>query len=525
MVSPSGVQSNGVAVSVTDGAAPIALKLQGWGNPTPVAIQIAERRDLARLRSGIKEDLAKLLPRCEALEQTLSEQLRCHRGYAGSKLHHKFGLELAPADTVHAPAGHPIDPRPAIRHPAATVSGATLSEMLSRARRVVCVGDIAHPALRAALSENSPVTTKVEPGDGEATVTRSGRSRPGTNSFSAWLAMRDEDERAEAGAFVLGRQASRTDLALLRHRVHAHHLVFVEAGSAVLTWLLAEWDGVTTLVEGVFVFSEPAIHFREPSRRIRMAPDAGWPRITVVTVSYNQRIYLEQCLLSVLDQHYPNLEYIVVDAGSTDGSVELLRRYECRFTKLIVEPDKGQSDGLNKGFRLATGDILTWVNSDDMLAPLALKRAAMAMHSTGANLVAGTCKRIDENARVLYKHHSALPALRSEPFTLDGPLNWCDAWEQGDYFFQPEVFFSRSIWERAGGYLKQHLFWAMDWELWLRCSLAGASIVRIPDVLGISREHGAQKTKMDEMYLWQIAGILREYDDLLAAIELEAGAA
>jgi hypothetical protein len=154
-----------------------------------------------------------------------------------------------------------------------------------------------------------------------------------------------------------------------------------------------------------------------------------------------------------------------------------------------------------------------------------LKRAAMAIHATGADLVAGTCERIGgDDDHVLYKHHAALPTSRPEPFTLHGPLDWCMAWEKGDYFFQPEVFFTRSIWERAGGYLKPHLFWAMDWDLWLRCALAGATIVRIPDILGVSREHAAQKTTSEEMYLWQIVGILHEYDDMLAAVQAEIGA-
>ena len=235
--------------------------------------------------------------------------------------------------------------------------------------------------------------------------------------------------------FVLGRQAGRADVELLRHRVCAHQRVFVEAGSPALTWLLAFWDGVATRHGQVFVLSEPARHFREPSGRFRLAPDADWPRITVVTVSYNQCCYLEQCVLSVLNQHYPNLEYIVVDAGSTDGSVELLRRYEHAFARLIVEPDRGQSDGLNKGFRFATGEILTWVNSDDMLAPLSLKRAAMAIRATGADLVAGTCERIGgDDDHVLYKHHAALPTSRQEPFTLHGPSGLVHGLGEGRLF-------------------------------------------------------------------------------------------
>jgi GT2 family glycosyltransferase len=499
---------------------PISFELKGWGNPLPLVIRPTDGSDVARLRAGIKSNLVNLVPRCEGLDRSIPEWLLGHKGYAASKIRRKFVLELATIDPVVTPPGRPIDPAPAIRHQAMTASPGIVPQLLSRSRRILCVGEVTVPTLREALGVVSSAVTTVTPGDGEFTVTASGRKRPAANSFSAWQARQDEADRAEISIFVLGRQAGRADVELLRHRVHARQRVFVEAGSAALTWLLAAWDGANARDGDVFVLSEPDPWFQEPSRRFRPAQDTDWPRITVVTVSYNQRDYLEQCLRSVLDQRYDNLEYIVVDACSTDGSIELLKRYEHCFAKLIVEPDEGQSDGLNKGFRRATGDILTWVNSDDMLAPLSLKRVAMAMRATGVDLVAGTCKRIGGGAgQVTYQHHSALPTLCPEPFSLHGPLDWCSAWEKGDYFFQPEVFFTRSIWERAGGYLKPHLFWAMDWELWLRCALAGATIVRIPDILGLSREHSAQKTTAEELYLWQIVGILREYDDLLGLLE------
>ena len=87
-------------------------------------------------------------------------------------------------------------------------------------------------------------------------------------------------------------------------------------------------------------------------------------------------------------------------------------------------------------------------------------------------------------------------------------MDWHNGWEKGDYFFQPEVFFTRDIWERTGGYLKLHLYWAMDWDFWLRCAMAGATVMRIPDLLGFSRVHKSQKTTSDELYLWQIDSIL-----------------
>ena len=496
----------------------MAWTLEGWHNPLPISISI-QPDELPALRDSVRRDLAALLPRCEALDRSLPENKRRHPGYGASKIRRSFPLELyrSVADT-RSTGGTRISRAYRTRHDSVANAGIALSETLRRTRSIVMVGDASDPDLRSLLGERH--SQHLAPGDGTAVATVSGRERPGVHSLSAWFARHDEGERAMVGAFVLGRAAGRGDVELLRHRLHSHQRVIVEAGSAALTWLLAEWDGGVKRYGDLFVFDEPANLFREPSIRAQLAPGHDWPRISVITVSYNQGAYLEQCLRSVLDQHYPNLEYIVVDACSTDGSIDILRHYESRFSHLTIEPDDGQSDGLNKGFRLATGDILTWVNSDDMLAPLALKRAAIAMAESGADIVAGTCTRIaDTDARPLYRHHSALPTARRIPLDLSGPLNWCDSWEQGDYFYQPEVFFTRDIWQRAGGYLKPHLCWAMDWELWLRFALARATVIRIPDVLGISRAHDAQKTTADEMYLWQITTILSEYDDLFSHLE------
>jgi len=392
---------------------------------------------------------------------------------------------------------------------------------LQRAKRLLTVGVIVDQNLRDLLSGRH--TEVLVPGDGDTILTPSGNRRPSPDSFGAWMAQHDEAERAMLDAIILGRTAGRADVQLLGRRLHGHQHVLAEAGSAALSWLLTQWDGRTARYGNVFVFTEPGSRFSEPSARARPSPEVDWPRISVVTVSYNQREYLEQCLRSVFDQHYPNLEFIVVDGRSTDGSVEILRRHESRLAHLVVEPDEGQSDGLNKGLRRATGDILTWVNSDDMLAPWALKRAALAFLESGADLVAGTCARVEGvEARLIYRHHSALPTGQRVAFDLARPLNWHNGWEKGDYFFQPEVFFTRDIWERSGGYLKPHLYWAMDWDLWLRCALVGATVIRIPDLLGMSRVHKAQKTTSEELYLWQISTILREYDDLLALLQRDA---
>ena len=96
-------------------------------------------------------------------------------------------------------------------------------------------------------------------------------------------------------------------------------------------------------------------------------------KISVVTISYNQAEFLERCIESVLNQNYPNLEYIIVDPGSTDGSRDIIKRYEKVFSHILLDPDNGPADGLNKGFAKATGDILYFINSDDVVLPDAFK--------------------------------------------------------------------------------------------------------------------------------------------------------
>jgi GT2 family glycosyltransferase len=496
--------------------------LRGWRNPLPISISIPQD-SLVPLRESIRRDIDALAPRCEALERSLSASMLNHPSYAASKLRHQFSLDLGrDAVALRDPIARLPNPTPRIHRTAVADANTPIGEsVLLRVTHIIAVGVIVDQSLRELLSGRH--IEVLVPGDGATVLMPSGNRRPATDSFGAWLSRHDDAERAAFGAIVLGRTAGRADVDLLRHRLHGHQRVLAEVGSGALSWLLALWDGSVARYGDVFVFAEPGSLFREPSTRARFSHEVDWPRISVVTVSYNQHEFLEQCLFSVFNQRYPNLEYIVVDAGSTDGSIEILRRHEARFDHLIIEPDEGQSDGLNKGFRQATGDILTWTNSDDMLAPWALKRAALAFAESGADLVTGTCARVEGvDAQLIARHYSALPTGQRVSLDLCGALDWQNGWEKGDYFFQPEVLFTRDIWERSGGYLKPHLYWAMDWDLWLRCALVGATVIRIPDLLGISRVHTAQKTTSEESYLWQIRTILRDYDDLLALLQRDA---
>ncbi|MDH4316868.1 MAG: glycosyltransferase [Desulfobulbaceae bacterium] len=215
-----------------------------------------------------------------------------------------------------------------------------------------------------------------------------------------------------------------------------------------------------------------------------------WPKISIITPSFNQGAFIEDTILSVLLQGYPNTEHIIVDAGSTDGTLEVLGKYEHSLAKVISEPDNGQSDAINKGMRLATGDILTWLNSDDMLAPGALAAIAMAFDTSNADLVAGICKLFLEG-REFASHLTSCP---DGPLKLTELLDMEHYWQAGMYFYQPEVMFSRELWERAGGYVDESLHFCMDCELFLRFSKHDANLHVIGHPVAWFRYHEAQKT-------------------------------
>lgn len=180
-----------------------------------------------------------------------------------------------------------------------------------------------------------------------------------------------------------------------------------------------------------------------------------WPRITVVTPSFNQARFIERTIRSVLDQNYPNLEFIIVDGGSTDGSVELIRSFEGRLAHWVSEPDDGQTDALIKGFARATGEIQCWLCSDDLLEPASLAEVAgFFVENPDAEAVYGNSYWIDEHDRGLRpkKEHSFSRFI------------WL---YQGNYLPQPSTFWRRGLYERVGG-LDPAFHLAMDADLWIR---------------------------------------------------------
>ena len=143
---------------------------------------------------------------------------------------------------------------------------------------------------------------------------------------------------------------------------------------------------------------DPSTTLPSASLRAGRASGKPWPRISIVTPSYNQGQFIEETIRSVLLQGYPNLEYIIIDGGSTDNSVEIIKKYSPWLTYWVSERDRGQSHAINKGFEHASGDILGWLNSDDMLAMGSLRRVAEISVETGCDVLSGACAMIDENA-------------------------------------------------------------------------------------------------------------------------------
>lgn len=213
--------------------------------------------------------------------------------------------------------------------------------------------------------------------------------------------------------------------------------------------------------------------------RIPSNEDVRWPKISIVTPSYNQAPFLEETIRSVLLQGYPNLEYIIIDGGSTDGSVEIIRKYEKWLAYWVSEPDQGQSNAINKGWRRATGEICAWLNSDDVYLPGALKNVARSfIESPERELLYGNLLYIDQKSDID-------GYLHAPPFSLKELM--C-----GNYIPQPATFLKRKALERVG-YLKENLHFCMDYDLWLRVAIDG-EVAHLPKTLAAFRFHPQSKT-------------------------------
>jgi len=206
------------------------------------------------------------------------------------------------------------------------------------------------------------------------------------------------------------------------------------------------------------------------------------PTLSIITPSYNQGQYLEETIRSVLDQNYPNLEYIIIDGGSTDNSVEIIRKYEKHLKYWVSEKDNGQAHAINKGFRMATGEWVGWINSDDFYLPGAFVSLLNDVHDTHSQWVGGSVKFIhtgDEHQNAVHKQNSSGNLIDWLLFKFN--------------FLQPGALWKRDFFERYG-YLEEDMHYAFDWAFWCRLVAHGVQPRLIDRSVAAFRLHDESKT-------------------------------
>jgi glycosyltransferase involved in cell wall biosynthesis len=215
------------------------------------------------------------------------------------------------------------------------------------------------------------------------------------------------------------------------------------------------------------------------------------PKLSVITPSLNQGRFIERTIRSVLEQGYPNLEYVIVDGGSTDETVEVIRRYEDRLAWWVSEPDEGQSDAINKGIERTSGEIIAYINSDDYYLPGAFETAVAAFERSGAGWVAGGALDVEESD----------PPRRLRVWRPKPPSH-CEGRIRGRHWWllvpwhvpQPSTFWSRELFERFGSF-RSDMHYAFDAEFMLRLAYGEELPELLPDdFLSTRSVHPEQKT-------------------------------
>ncbi len=220
----------------------------------------------------------------------------------------------------------------------------------------------------------------------------------------------------------------------------------------------------------------------------------SYPKITVVTPNYNQAQFIEQTINSVLEQNYPNLEYIIIDGGSTDGSLEIIKKYADKLHYWISEKDKGMYDAINKGFSMGNGDIMCWINSDDILLKDSLINVSEIFQKNLDVLwIRGIPTIINEKSKVTWTGQDK-PVHSKYFFYLHRYLSTFS------FIQQESTFWTRDLWEKVGGQLDESYKLAADFDLWMRF-FKYQKIYFTHKKLGAFRKREGQQSENKNLYL------------------------
>lgn len=223
---------------------------------------------------------------------------------------------------------------------------------------------------------------------------------------------------------------------------------------------------------------------RDPSDR------TSGPKISIIMPVRNGMPHIRRAVASLLTQDYGNLEVIVIDGGSNDGTAEFLAALEAYFDYFVSEPDNGQSHAINKGLSQATGDYIGWLNADDELLPGALREMSRVMQRSSADLVAGiTVVERDGLIEMVTRTQ-----MKAGKLSKEGLLDLFGNWFKGHYFYQPEVLIKRTTFVEAGLGVAEDLYFTMDYDLWLRLAEQGSEVAICDWPIALFRQHPDQKT-------------------------------
>ena len=226
-------------------------------------------------------------------------------------------------------------------------------------------------------------------------------------------------------------------------------------------------------------------------------------KISIVTPSFNQSQYLEQTIESVLSQGYPNLEYIIIDGGSTDESAEIIKKYAKYLKYWVSEKDRGQAHAINKGLQRCTGEIFNWLNSDDYLEPGALVKIGDAFRGKEVNMLAGKVRIFSDTTEEI---------IQNQELSAEGLM----CWRPNVKFVQPGVWVRRKLVKESGG-IDEAFHYAFDWDMYIRYLYFFANVKEIDEVLVHFRLHGGSKTSsLAAKFLAEEAEIIKKIRGLPA---------